>query len=69
MVDRNAANIDTKTNLAGGQPVREHADAGLQIGFRVRLNLRAGEWRCTSCSGETVGANLFKPQCEYCEKY
>jgi hypothetical protein len=37
-------------------------------GFRVRSDLRAGDWRCRACSGETMGSSLFKPQCEYCEK-
>lgn len=37
-------------------------------GFRVRTHLRAGDWRCRACSGETMGSSLFKPSCEYCEK-
>jgi hypothetical protein len=38
-------------------------------GVQVRTELQAGAWRCTSCSGETVGNQLFKPTCSYCEAY
>ncbi len=38
-------------------------------GLRVRTGLQAGAWRCTSCSGQAVGDQLFKPQCSYCEGY
>ena len=38
------------------------------IGFRARSDLRAGDWRCSDCTGKTMGSNLFKPDCEYCEK-
>ena len=37
-------------------------------GFRIRSDIRAGDWRCSDCTGKTMGSSLFKPSCEYCEK-
>jgi hypothetical protein len=37
--------------------------------LRVRTNVQAGAWRCNSCAGETMGSQLFKPQCSYCEGF
>jgi hypothetical protein len=37
-------------------------------GYRVRVGLRAGDWQCNSCSGKTMGTQLFKAHCGYCIK-
>jgi hypothetical protein len=37
-------------------------------GIRVRAGIRAGDWQCDSCSGKTMGSNIFKAQCDYCIK-
>ena len=66
----NKANeIESETTLARGHSAHGRTEVELQSGLRVRLGLRAGDWRCTSCSGKTMGSDLFKPHCEYCEKY
>ena len=68
MRNRIAAVVNPKDDLNVVQSTDDHAEAMVQSGFRVRLDLRAGDWRCTSCSGKTMGSNLFKPTCDYCEK-
>ncbi|MFN2304506.1 MAG: hypothetical protein ACK2TV_12320 [Anaerolineales bacterium] len=37
-------------------------------GYRVRVGVRAGDWQCNSCSGKTMGSQLFKAHCDYCQK-
>jgi hypothetical protein len=68
MGNKEATIFNSKTDPARELSTRDRTEAYLQSGFRVRLDLRAGDWRCTSCSGNTMGSNLFKPQCDYCEK-
>jgi hypothetical protein len=36
-------------------------------GFRVKTGIHSGAWRCTACAGQTVGSNIIKPKCDYCE--
>jgi hypothetical protein len=38
-------------------------------GVPVKTDLRAGDWRCTSCQGEVFGSDLIKPKCDYCELF
>lgn len=39
-----------------------------QPSLRIRSDLRAGAYRCSSCEGKVMGNQLFKPTCTYCEK-
>jgi hypothetical protein len=66
MRHRTVAILDPKVDLDKVRPEDDLAE--FQSGFRVRLDLHAGDWRCTSCSGKTMGSNLFQPTCDYCEK-
>ena len=42
-----------------------HRHAG---GYRVRAGVRAGDWQCNTCSGKTMGSQIFKAHCDYCMK-
>jgi hypothetical protein len=57
--------IDRMETKNSEQAVHKNQD---QInGFRVRLGLQVGAWKCVDCSGQTKGSSLWKPFCDYCE--
>jgi hypothetical protein len=56
----NAVSVSGKREIE-----RDSSQAG---GYRVRVGVRAGAWQCNSCSGKTMGSQLFKAHCGYCIK-
>ena len=57
-------------SLAQTQPearVAVERTHGERVGLKVRSGLRAGQWSCTSCQGEVLGDQLFRPRCDFCQ--
>jgi len=65
---RRQKNIDAISPAA--KPEIEEVDQNSRQvgGYRVRAGVRAGDWQCNSCSGKTMGSDLFKAHCGYCIK-